>query len=245
MAPAERMAASPAYAAFADKLEGDPNRQRLWAAVGGGNAEAAKAEARAKMQALVASADVYSRVPSEAVLGMILKGGFKNQFQVGKSAALYDPRGRIKAEAGGMGLPPDAPPEGRPIYGYLSDGSVPPGEEAAANYGGVVVKMKPSVKGRATVTMGDSFSGATNGDFQASPMDKVSHNSISPAALANVGMDSLDSFAKFNSTHRTYIEAHMHGGVGPQDIESVQFRGEPSPDMARRLEAMGIPWSSY
>lgn len=247
LTPSERLDHAPARDAFAKKMQDDPNRQRAWAALGNGNPQAAQEAVRQKAQKLIDGCSVYRREEHMDVLDKILDGGVRNQFQVGKSTALYDPNGRAMAELKGQGVPADTPPDQRPMYGYFSDGSVHPDKEAAGRgrYGDIVIKMKPDLKGRATVSFGDSFSGARNGEFMASATDQVHHDSINPAGLANVGMNSLDSFEAFDSQYGTYIEAQVHGGIAPTDIESVQFRGEPPPEIQAKLKALNIPWSSY
>jgi hypothetical protein len=241
---------SPARAAFAKKLADDPKRQRHWATIAaqhGGDVEATKKDVASRAQKLVDGLSCYSRVSSEQVLGLILRGGFKNQFQTGTSTALFDPKRRADTDLNGLGLPQDTPPEHRPIYAYMSDGSVPVQEEAANIYGNIVVKMKPTARARATVSMGDSLQGINNGEFMPSPVDEIHHDSIDAAMLAahGVGVRSLDDFSTFNSRHRKYIEAQIHGGVGTQDIESVQFHEAPSEETRKRLEELRIPWSLY
>jgi N12 class adenine-specific DNA methylase/2'-5' RNA ligase len=250
LSPAARMKHSPARAAFAKKLADDPKRQRHWATIAaqhGGDVEATKKDVASRAQKLVDGLSCYSRVSSEQVLGLILRGGFKNQFQTGTSTALFDPKRRADTDLNGLGLPQDTPPEHRPIYAYMSDGSVPVQEEAANIYGNIVVKMKPTARARATVSMGDSLQGINNGEFMPSPVDEIHHDSIDAAMLAahGVGVRSLDDFSTFNSRHRKYIEAQIHGGVGTQDIESVQFHEAPSEETRKRLEELRIPWSLY
>lgn len=244
---AERAESSAARKQFTQKLEQAKAKdwQRL-ADMHGGTPEEVRADAARRVGKLVGGLGFHVRVSSDEILGLILEGGFKNQFQTGGSrAALFDPRGRIRAESAGMGVPEDAPPDQRPVYGYLSDGKVPPEEEAAHGYGSIVVKLKDSVRERSTVSMGDSLQGATNGEFLASPAGKMSHLSVDPASLAAVGMDALDDYAKFNGKFRTYIEAQTHGGVKADDIESVRFRREPPEAIKRRLAEMKVPWSVY
>ena len=240
----ERQAASAAAQELAAKLERAPAWDYL-ARVGGGDAAAVKADVAARCQKLVDGLEVHSRVPSEEVLLSILDSGFKNQFQVGRSMAVFDPRGRAAAELSSMGLPPDTPAEERPIYGYLAPaGGNRPGE-AAANYGKIVVQMKPAVKDRTTVSMGDSWQGASNIAFQASPISAMSHRSIDPQSLAAVGLDSLDSFEAFQAAHRTYIEPQVHGGVAPTDIAHVDLPAEPGEAVRAALTRLGISWAVY
>lgn len=244
----DRIDNSPAHEQFSKSLEDDPNRRRQWEYVAhqsGMGVDEVKKTVREKMQRIVDQSEVFSRVPDEKAMLAILEGGFKNQFQLGKSAAVYDPKGRAIAEARAMGVPMDTPHDQRPIYGYLSSSKIPPEQEAAEGYGDFIVKLKPHMKERSTISFGDSFRGSTNNEFLSVSSTEASHNAIHPAAIAGAGLGSLDSIEAFNAKQKKYIEAHMHGGVTPDDIESIRVKGEPSAELRQRLDASGIKWESY
>lgn len=248
MGPAERMAASPAAREFGEKL--DKQHGPRWEALArqlGGTAGEARKEVASRCQKLVDGLEVHVRV-KEHVLPLVLQGGFKNQFEVGSSDALYDPEGRAAGELKGMGLPRDTPAAERPKYGYLTSADADHRAETAAGmagYGGVVVRLKARVRERATVTMGDSLRGATNGEYQASPIGAVSHRSVNPGDVLAAGPDSLADKKSWDSGHRTYIEAQLHGSISVEDIEEVGFESEPAGLLKEQMARLGVRWRVY
>ena len=130
----------------------------------------------------------------------------------------------------------------RPIYGYLSGTS----EATTAQYGDVVLELKPAVRARTTFTFGDSLDVTGRGmrpEVAGEPLTR-------PTALAaQVGTDplSIGSLADLrNPTQpfRIYTEAQVHGGVALTDIQEVVFTNGviPSADVRAALEAAGISW---
>jgi hypothetical protein len=217
------------------------------------------AELRAKfdagLKAVVDAAEPYLRVKPR-VLGRILEGGrFKTQFETGTSGGALDPAARRQVEATVMGVPEAAPAEARPIYGYLGErgfgGFGKATERAPRTYGTVSIRLKRSVLGRSTVTIGDSLS---RGDqLQASkalapssislPVGGSFEHTAAAAAGRLVGSPgkTADNL-RFLQREFHYVEVQYFGGLPVEDIADVAFEARPTPEMIRQLQDKGIPW---
>ena len=191
------------------------------------------------------SSAIPSRPSSFAVVTEIVRSGrFLTQFETGTTGGLLDLSARRSVEAGLFGTPLEAGGQGRPIYGYLSGTS----EATTAQYGDVVLELRPAVRARTTFTFGDSLDVTERGmrpEVAGEPLTR-------PTALAaNVGTDPLTvgSLAELRNPppgrpFRIYTEAQVHGGVALADIQEVVFTNGvvPSADVRAALEAAGISW---
>jgi hypothetical protein len=167
---------------------------------------------------------VMVKVPSDA-LDDIIAGRVKNQFDTDTSRGLYDPDVRAIAETAAHGLHPAAPASERPIYGFVGM----PGSEhpyALDQYGDVTLVLKPSVKDKTTITLGDSL------NQNATPVQMngtASIRELSDAAGRNPFLDHGDVVAKGGRNQlelgETFMEAQIFGEIGLDQIARIVFRG--------------------
>lgn len=240
-----RMDASPQYQAAAKSVEArNAGGFQKLAQQSGKSVEEVKQEAVAKAQALVNAQDVYVRVPDH-VLPLILQAGrFKTTHETGTSGGLANKKLRAAVEEK-MGVPADAPNETKPISVYLGgkDFSTVGQEKGVGDYGNLVVKLKPSVRERATVTLGDSLQQVGNGTTTVSPMQAIGASTVNPSELLH-DPKFLDSHAEYHK-EKGFIEGQVHGGVSTHDIEEVGFPSEPPAEMQKALDSQGIKWRVY
>jgi Domain of unknown function (DUF4157)/Protein of unknown function (DUF3626) len=200
------------------------------------------AEANARVAQLVENAQVRVRAPVASVTEIVRSGRLLTQFETGTTGGLLDLSARRSVEAGLFGTPLEAGGAQRPIYGYLSGTQ----ELTTAQYGDVVLELKPAVRARTTFTFGDSLDETARGmqpNVAGEPLTR-------PTALAaQVGTDPLQlgSLADVRAgaaPYRVYTEAQVHGGVTLADVQEVVFTNGviPSADVRAALEAAGIPW---
>lgn len=106
--------------------------------------------------------DVLVTVPDPAVIEILRSGRVKNQLEVGTSSAMYQPQKRIDLEEERFGVPRDTDPTKRPVYGWVRAQERKDGTESEVQkistdiYGRINLRMKPELKERTTITMGDS-----------------------------------------------------------------------------------------
>jgi hypothetical protein len=136
---------------------------------------------------------VNESVPMMALDHKVLKkildnGEFQNVFEAPKKAGIakdldqadYEAylKKRIKTEKEKMGIPTNADPANRPVYGFMGNQDVLSYlYNTVDDYGPIVVAFKPEVKDDITVTMDDSV-GSGDNDQKASPANAVSHLSL-------------------------------------------------------------------
>ena len=167
------------------------------------------AEATENLRKLNEQGQLIVRRGRRGAEGVLEAGRFKTQFETGTSGGAYDPEYRKAGEARGFGIPEDINVTERPVYGYID---VPDGNNAS-NYGPVKFVLKPEVKRRATVTVGDSIELINDGEIVGTP------------ALAP-GPGSLYHNARRlakGEAPRGYIEAQIQGGVTTADVAEVVF----------------------
>ena len=165
---------------------------------------------------------VMVSVPSD-YLDDILSDGLKNQFDSGDSGGVLDNDIRAVDEAAHQGIRPDAPGSERPVYGYIGM----PGNEhpmSVHNYGDVTLVLKDSVRGRTTVTLGDSL----NTNATPVPLEgQITPRQVSDASARNIFQDDFIQFAKNGSRGMdaglTYMEAQIKGGVRREHISMIVF----------------------
>jgi uncharacterized protein DUF4157/uncharacterized protein DUF3626 len=200
------------------------------------------AQADVRVAQLVENAQVRVRAPLASVTEIVRSGRLLTQFETGTTGGLLDLSARRSVEAGLFGTPLEAGGAQRPIYGYLSGTQ----ELTTAQYGDVVLELKPAVRARTTFTFGDSLDETARGmqpNVAGEPLTR-------PTALAaQTGTDPLQlgSLADVRAgaaPRRVYTEAQVHGGVTLGDIQEVVFTNGviPSADVRAALEAAGIRW---
>lgn len=204
---------------------------------------------------LLESGDFAMRLRDHLVLEEILSSGFKNQMEVEESGGYYSPELRREVAAILFGCSEDLNDEDYEKYGYLAETDMLKDLASdTSHYGPVVVRFRKShIKGRVTMTSGDSLPVAFGENVIASPTDHPSIGSIflpgsvygllknnrlnlkSPQQVAET-IPPMDRFGQ-------YIELQYHGQLTADDIESV-FIGHPllnpQPDLILKLKAKGI-----
>jgi hypothetical protein len=161
------------------------------------------------------------RVPIEALSMIVSDGRLRSQHETGSSMGFYDPGLRTQAEQRLFGTDPATTPlDMRPIYGYVEGGAQKMRPDAIApdyvqGYGEVVIRLKPSVAERTTITVGDSLNG-----------DDENRGPIGLPVRGAVGRD-LAAAAVSSDGVVPYVETQVHGGLTTQDIREVYI-----PDVA-------------
>jgi len=179
---------------------------------------------------------------NESSLEKVLDDGrFKSAFENPPVYGEYMER-RMTIETDSMGIPRAVKPIERPIYGSLSGD--------ATMYGEIEVTLKKTVKGRTTMTLGDSFAEQNPVSIKDVLSGNVTRNALVQAsptnstgklyALAVDGAD-VDLISKQFKQSQTYWEAQIHGGVKLGDIAFVTlpdyYEGRAIVD---KLKAKGI-----
>jgi len=180
-----------------------------------------------------------------------------------------------------IGVPDDVPSNQRPISGWLRqprDPSAPEWESGldamtvSDLYGETSIVLKESVKGRSSVTIGDSA------DNLSHPVAIGALNDMTPTDFAGMGFEQaweqrhmvtkaneaaklqrqrLIDMGKSVGPERTpddpdkyldkarwgnYWEMQVYGGLTLDDVEKVTFGYMPPGPVQDALEAKGIPW---
>ncbi|HEY9650246.1 MAG TPA: hypothetical protein V6C95_06260, partial [Coleofasciculaceae cyanobacterium] len=141
--------------------------------------------------------------------------------------------------------------------------------DPADNWGSITVKLKPQAKERATFTGADSFKsgiaseakttgnppppnaasivsttrhGYDRADLPAGYPSYMRDNSGDGRQLtAAASAQSIDDLAPaLASTGNAYVEAHVHGGVKPEDIEEIRFQSKGGPEDKPSREALRL-----
>jgi hypothetical protein len=196
----------------------------------------------------IAEQPVRININSESLEGVIKDGRFKSAFEKPTYSEYMERRLMVESEA--MGIPRAIPNTERPIYGSVF------GDADA--YGKIQIQLKDSVKGRTTMTLGDSFieqnpvsisdvlSGDVTRDHLAQASARVSTNGTSGRSglfydIKN-GDQPSEIFERFKKS-QSYWEVQIHGGVSIDDIQSVTFASAPKfyeEELINQLKAKGI-----
>ena len=191
----------------------------------------------------VAEQPVRINLSGSSLQGVVDDGRFKSIFERPTYSEYMERRLMVESES--MGIPRAIKNVERPIYGSISGD--------ADMYGSIQVQLKDSVKGRTTVTLGDSFSeqnpvsikdvlagNVTRDDLaQASPLSSTNGTGGLFHYLRND--DTTEVFERFKKS-QTYWEVQVHGGVTLDDIQSVTVQYTPGPNdsLINALKAKGI-----
>jgi hypothetical protein len=227
------------------------NRQlRADAKKAGETLAAYKAKIAAQLKDVVADKPVAVRVTNDGLRGILSGGRFKTSFDTGAKRApgLHVDVAHRRLGEQVNGIAPDTPPEKRPVYGYVAINGIEPAlfegkqiplvrqregqEDVLSAYGKVQVVLKPSVRERTSVTVGDSLDEL--GFMRPSPIDNPSAESV--------GFRDHERLAQPSFTRTGYVEAQIHGGVSASDIAEVVFPDQPSAETAKALDSHGISW---
>lgn len=206
-----------------------------------------------KVQGAADAGEFYVRVRDSVLPKILDDGRFKSQFETGTSMGALTTAGRSKVEADLFGSRPATTPKDRPIYGYLAAPNFGTTFDTAfqrevADYGDVAVKLKPRVRDRTTLTLGDSLATADGlagtparkMTLDAAPLDRPrwerAHRELHAAKDGPAALRVLEA-------NLSYVEAQFHGGLSVSDIAEVAFDDRQPPEGLRKLlEEKGIPW---
>jgi len=189
---------------------------------------------------------------------------FLSQFESASSNGAYAPDARVVGESRILGLPMRTPASERPIYGFVAhqpswedefgDGDGAVTSESLDQYGEFRVVLKPSVKARTTMCVGDSL------NTGALPIPMEGEVAPRRAAYATTARDVMMFPPPTTKTsavvagagavqERDYFEAQIHGGVKLSDIARVEWASSRSygdgEDAAAALRARGIQVVEY
>lgn len=211
----------------------------------------------------VRGGEIHIALPDAALDAILGDGRFKSQFEAGKSKGLFSPERRREVERKNMGIPADLPDELRPIYGFQplpEDPMAVTMGHAASTYGPLVVRLKPTVRDRATMTVGDSLdhgihpvplAGDVSGDqvLAGTAADYTVFHNAQQAVYRDLvegilGKDYEWAEPDMVETDFFYSEVQIHGGVSASDIAEVIYPpGDPlDPELVARLDALGISY---
>jgi hypothetical protein len=177
-------------------------------------------------------------------------GRYKTQFEVSNSGGLFNRGVRTLLEHTVLGIPPDARPEDRPVYGYL-EGSNEAG--LVQQYGPFVLVLRGSVRHRATVTVGDSLDLVSapflnDPSFIPSPLDAPAITAVPLRTGTPHGSAPLDplGWSLGQASVHGYAEVQIYGGLALSDVEQVvgTLGHQPSPQGVAKLNATGINWTT-
>jgi SPP1 gp7 family putative phage head morphogenesis protein len=174
-------------------------------------------QAEDAMADLVKDKDLRIEVKTATMKKVVKSGRFMSQFESGASGGYLSPSFRAEAEEKGVGFPQNADAKKRPIYGYVDIG-----KERVSSYGDISVVLKPEVKARTTITMGDSLGGFSAGAQLATPILKPGIEGIGDTYLmSNVAnwINTRDNKALIDGI--SYVEMQVQGGVSLSDIAYV------------------------
>ncbi|BBC43563.1 hypothetical protein [Mycobacterium phage C3] len=193
--------------------------------------------------------DAMSKILSEASVvhrtkhldKLLDSGRISSLFEVGFSAGGDTPGQRALYEEAwfGKGHVP-------PVYSALEFGGVKP--KGMSMYGTTKLYLKPEVRDRVTVTIGDSLM-SSDTVFPGKPGDglglwanpNVIKNLVDPNKSREENMQAIyESFRKYAESN--FIESQIHDGVILEDIEKVVFTQPPSSFLTDKLDKLGIPW---
>ncbi len=223
----------------------DAARDNLW--------RNASPEQRAKTKAVVARVQEDAQINIAApmdVAWQILEDRFRSQFDTGDSNGMLDPGLRAEFEMALFGLHPDVDTDYRTIYGYVT----PKGGErtrGVTQYGDVRFVLKPGVRSRTTFTIGDSLgTGARPVPLDGQVTDRQAWDAVSNTYMGErvaVAMHQNPDEAITRILDQSYIEAQIHNGVGPEDIERIVLTANANPEdvfytsLLATAESLGIP----
>lgn len=208
-----------------------------------------RAEVAAKLKETLAGKPIAIRVPDESAVRDILgRGGFRTMHGGARRApGLGTDLGHRRLGEQILGVPADTPSERRPVYGYVAIGGIEPAlsagrqipgvrqregqEDVLSAYGQIQVVLRPDLRARTTITVGDSLDEIAF--IRPSPIDN-------PAAESGHGR--LDWLDRPGFTRTGYVEAQVHGGVRTEDIAEVVFPRPPLGSTIAALDRRGIPW---
>lgn len=179
---------------------------------------------------------VAIRLPSEVIDKIMDSGRIKSQFETRTSEIIVAIKERGTAELRGMGYERKSPPEQRPIYGFVADPRV---SRSANMYGDIQFELKPEVRQRTTVTIGDSLEGLHRGWTIPTPINDMGPSAYGEWVATYYG--AATGRYRWDNIGLQYVEVQIHGQVKMSDIERVRdTENRLSDAQIRRLNALDI-----
>lgn len=218
----------------------------------------AHAAAEHALRHTVSGMHIAVAVPSLAMHDIIDEGRMRSAHETGSEGHWHHDYDeyigkRNEAEYAHFRYPMRGHPEqARPIYGHLT--SDPFADDAAKQYGHhTLVLSRPAVAHRTTFTGGDSLDHEP--ETRAAPVTAARLSALSPSVVPGSISPERVAAGVADRTRRSaaisYIEAHMHGGVGLHHVHYAILRtpehqaNEPRNwvrSMGEKLSAAGVPW---
>jgi hypothetical protein len=161
--------------------------------------------------------DVTIATNPEGLQQFVQSGRLQNAFESGQSGSgSWFPEFRMNAEQNVLGIPMDAAPSQRPVYGYLSyrpgnAGSVSEDlvrvadPRQAQDYGEIRLRFAPSVNERSTFTMGDSI----RNQYTAVPLSNPSFDEMVLAGVNRLPMQ------------QSYMETQIFGAPTFEELVGI------------------------
>jgi len=150
---------------------------------------------------------------NRGAMDILTSGRFKTQYETGTSAGSFMPDGRAEAEAFGLGYATDTAAHQRPVYGYLATD-----RNGAFTYGRVEFRLKPEVRERSTVTIGDSLSPFLGEQLVGTPLSDPGQEGWDGSNMRNYMRNGTMPVMQGGCG---YLEVQIQGGVGLADIERI------------------------
>jgi SPP1 gp7 family putative phage head morphogenesis protein len=214
-------------------------------------------EVERNLQSAIDGMQLFTRTQVENAIEILSGGRFKSLFETGQSGGANYPTGRRVLEKAMWGYGARIKHEKRPIYGYLHPeiygGLEQP--DILDHYGTVAVRFRPSLRRRATFTVGDSADRtlwAQRKELAPSRLGEAKWTSVSGYVDNWATLKGAASwFSAGSAAPMYYIEAQYHGGVGVDEIEEVMIRRwSANPDFRAKQEKIrdlaalhGIPFT--
>jgi hypothetical protein len=195
-------------------------------------------------------AQIKLNLPEEVLPQVFASGQIMNQFQSGTSTALLDAEMRMKVEHDAFNVPNEANEFERtdprsaeaqhPKYGYMYNPEAGPLDEVD-DYGGVEITLKPDVKERTTITVGDSLRSMDSARVLPSPAKAPDWKSAVDSSML-MDLYSAESPAALQFS-AGYIEAQVHGPLGVKDIASIHLSNDVAnaAEIHAAAQKAGIP----
>jgi len=182
-------------------------------------------------------------VPEEVLPKIAEDGRFKSLFETGTSGGSKNTERRGNTELNMFGVPINADPSARPIYGHLFHPEEP--DSIAGQYGDWISVLHPSVKNRATVTWGDSLDLTPDMNLGPYKFDQRPAELLRPRAQDKFSLRRGELYRDIPEDFRSlvrsddvwwpgYLEAQIHGGLPWSDVTNLISVPAATPDAVRR-----------
>jgi hypothetical protein len=171
------------------------------------------------------SGSVCVAAPTEAAIAVMQDGRFKSQFETATSRGRLDEQVRSVQETAMFDTHPGMKPAQRPIYGFVSlDGKHT--TDGPGQYGEVRFVLKPHVRERTTMTVGDSLSTrATPVPMNGTITARQAHDACAIRYGHEHMSDVMQSRTMITNFHsREYFEAQIHHGVSMADVAEIHVQ---------------------